>query len=219
MSASVQGTPVPSVFQFDSQQVRIFVDDQGKPWFCAKDVCAVLGYTNDSKAIKDHCRTKGVTKRYPLTKGGQQELTFIHEGNLYRLILKSHKPEAERFEVWVCDEVLPAIRKTGRYKSPANPMSDAALANIRLSNSGGQWLLTFGEDGRAYLEQIERYSIVIEPKYLFKLLDAAKEIQKFADYFGLESHYGPLRDQSCDLKSEGRACVDVRSPQVRRAVA
>lgn len=105
-------------FSFDSLAVRTFADDAGEPWFCAKDVCDVLGYTNSRKAIADHCRAKGVTNRDTLTEGGFQALSFINEGNLYRLIIKSRKPEAERFESWVCDEVLPTIRKTGQYVAP-----------------------------------------------------------------------------------------------------
>ncbi len=106
-------------FSFDSLPIRTFADDAGEPWFCAKDVCDVLEYTNNRKAISDHCRAKGVTNRDTLTEGGVQSLSFINEGNLYRLIIKSRKPEAERFEAWVCDDVLPAIRKTGHYVHPA----------------------------------------------------------------------------------------------------
>lgn len=104
-----------SVFSFQSTSVRTVADDRGEPWFSAKDVCDVLGYRNDSDAIKKHCREKGVAKRDTLTDGGMQSLTFINEGNLYRLIVKSRKPEAEAFEQWVMEEVLPAIRKTGSY--------------------------------------------------------------------------------------------------------
>jgi len=123
MALSTQGTSIPSpfIYHFDSQAVRTYLDEQGEPWFCAKDVCAVLGYVNDSDAIKKHCRTKGVAKRYLLTKGGYQALTFINEGNLYRLIIKSRLPAAERFEAWVCEEVLPAIRKTGQYTLVQSP--------------------------------------------------------------------------------------------------
>ncbi len=127
MSASAQGTSVPSVFQFDSQEVRIFVDDQGEPWFCATDVCAVLGYQNAPDAIAKHCRQKGIAKRDTFTKKGQQSLTFINEGNVHRLILKSHKPEAERVADWLCDEVLPAIRKTGRYEAQPSKHPNARL--------------------------------------------------------------------------------------------
>jgi prophage antirepressor-like protein len=105
-----------TVFKFESSAVRVVTDDKGDPWFCAKDVCTVLGYTNDSKAVKDHCKPWGITKRYLPTSSGPQELTFINEGNVYRLgIIRSYKPEAKRFEYWVYDEVLPSIRKTGSY--------------------------------------------------------------------------------------------------------
>lgn len=104
-----------SAFNFNSSAVRVITDSNQEHWFCGKDVCDILGYTNDSKALKDHCKEKGVTKRYSPTQGGKQELTFINEPNLYRLIIKSRKPEAEKFEAWVFEEVLPQIRKTGKY--------------------------------------------------------------------------------------------------------
>ncbi|WP_025126485.1 Bro-N domain-containing protein [Pseudomonas sp. PH1b] len=103
-------------FSFEAKEVRVYSDALGEPWFCAADVCLALGYANTSKAISDNCREKGVTSSYTLTSKGRQALTFINEGNLYRLIIKSRKEEAQRFESWVCDEVLPAIRKHGRYE-------------------------------------------------------------------------------------------------------
>lgn len=102
-------------FNFKASKVRVITDPNQEFWFCGKDVCDILGYANDSKALKDHCKSKGVTKRYSPTKSGNQELTFINEPNLYRLIIKSRKPEAEPFEAWVFEEVLPQIRKTGKY--------------------------------------------------------------------------------------------------------
>jgi prophage antirepressor-like protein len=104
-------------FQFQSLPLRVVADENGNPWFCGIDACGILGYANDSKAIKDHCKKDGVTNRYPIvdSMGRTQYPNFIHEGNLYRLIIKSNKPEAEPFESWVCDEVLPTIRKTGAY--------------------------------------------------------------------------------------------------------
>lgn len=114
-------------YLFDNRPVRVVLIN-GDPWFAVLDVCNVLGYANSSKALKDHCKEKGVTVRYSLTGGGNQQLKYINEGNLYRLIVKSRKPEAEPFESWVCDEVLPTIRKTGTYSSPqARP----ALINPR----------------------------------------------------------------------------------------
>ena len=95
--------------------VRTLKTTDGKVLFCGADVAKALGYSNSRKALADHCKEKGVTKRDTLTKGGIQELTYIDEGNVYRLITHSKLPNAERFEAWVFDEVLPEIRHTGSY--------------------------------------------------------------------------------------------------------
>jgi prophage antirepressor-like protein len=89
------------------------IEIDGKPYFPATKCAEILGYSNPRKAVNDHCR--GVTKRDSLTIGGSQEMNFIPEGDLYRLIVRSKLPSAERFEKWVFDEVLPSIRKTGAY--------------------------------------------------------------------------------------------------------
>ena len=96
-------------------EIRIIMED-GKPLFCGKDVAVALGYSNFRDALSRHC--KGVVKRDSLTKGGVQSISYIPEGDLYRLIAHSQLPDAERFESWVFDEVLPSIRKTGSYLSP-----------------------------------------------------------------------------------------------------
>ena len=102
-------------FEYKSTNIRTLKDEDGTPLFVAQDVCEILGYSNPARTVRDHCREKGIRKRYTLTSKGQQEVVCIDEGNLYRLIIKSNKPESEPFEAWVCDEVLPTIRKTGTY--------------------------------------------------------------------------------------------------------
>lgn len=94
-------------------QVRIQVDASNEPLFCLVDIAKALGYSNPAKAVIDHC--KGVTILETPTNGGIQKMKFGKEGELYRLILKSNVPMAEAFQSWVCDEVLPSIRKTGSY--------------------------------------------------------------------------------------------------------
>ena len=94
-------------------ELSILIID-GKEYFPAADCARVLGYANPHKAISDHCR--GVTKREVIDNLGRtQEKNFIPEGDLYRLIVRSNLPAAERFERWVFDDVLPAIRRTGSY--------------------------------------------------------------------------------------------------------
>ena len=96
----------------DGGEIRI-VEENGKVWFCGSDVATALGYSNTRKALTDHC--KGVTKRDTLTNGGVQSLSFIPEGDVYRLITHSKLPTAQKFESWVFDEVIPSIHKHGAY--------------------------------------------------------------------------------------------------------
>ena len=107
--------------------VRVLYED-GKPLFCGADACKALGYKNQHDALTRHC--KGVVKRYPLTSGGKQQMNFLPEGDLYRLITHSKLPSAEKFERWVFDEVLPSIRKNGMYG--ADPEE---LERLRRSNA------------------------------------------------------------------------------------
>ena len=106
-----------STFNFKDLPVRVISDPKGEFWFCANDVCDILGYSNPRDAISKHCKENGVAKRDTIdSMQRKQETTFINEPNLYRLIIKSRKPEAEPFEAWVFEEVLPQIRKTGKYQ-------------------------------------------------------------------------------------------------------
>ena len=89
------------------------IEENGKYLFCGTDVADALGYSNPRDALRRHC--KGVVKRDTLTDGGLQQISFLPEGDLYRLIVHSKLPSAERFEQWVFDEVLPTIRKHGAY--------------------------------------------------------------------------------------------------------
>lgn len=89
------------------------IEEGNKVLFCATDVARALGYSNQRDAVGRHC--KGVVKRDTLTSGGTQELSFIPEGDVYRLIIRSNLPSAEKFEHWVFDDVLPSIRKHGLY--------------------------------------------------------------------------------------------------------
>lgn len=110
-------------------EVRI-TEINGKPYFVATDVATALGYTNPRKAISDHCR--GVTKRDTPTSSGVQQMSYINEGDLYRLIMKSKLPSAEKFEKWVMEEVLPSIRKNGGYIAGQETLSDEELLSKAL---------------------------------------------------------------------------------------
>ena len=90
-----------------------FIEVEGKPYAVANDIAKALGYSDCPKAVRTHC--KGVAKMSIPTNGGIQEVRIIPEGDIYRLIIKSKLPQAEKFERWVFEEVLPSIRKDGGY--------------------------------------------------------------------------------------------------------
>ena len=132
------------LFDFEGSPVRV-VDIDGVPWFVGKDVAERLGYADPNHAMKRHC--KGVAKRHPLqTAGGMQEVRILSEPDVLRLIMGSKLPSAERFERWVFEEVLPAIRKTGRYVAPGfravdetGPLAAAAAANLTTRELNAWW--------------------------------------------------------------------------------
>lgn len=94
-------------------QVRIAMNESNEPLFCLSDVAKALGYSNPAKAVIDHC--KGVTVLETPTQSGVQPIKYGKESEVYRLTMKSKLPDAEKFQDWVCDEVLPSIRKHGGY--------------------------------------------------------------------------------------------------------
>jgi len=113
-------------------QVRI-IEEDGKPLFCAYDIAKALGYAKPRNAVLDHCRY--ALKRgapHPQSPNKQIELTFIPEGDVYRLIAHSKLPSAEQFEKWVFDEVLPFIRKNGGYIVGQNDMTPEELLSAAL---------------------------------------------------------------------------------------
>ena len=99
-----------------------------KPYFAGSDIAKSLGYKEPHKAISRHC--KGGIKHTVLTNGGNQELIFIPEGDVYRLIVKSKLPSAEKFESWVMDEVLPTLRKTGGYINNVDLLINTYFSDI-----------------------------------------------------------------------------------------
>ncbi len=101
-------------FNFNQNTVRTQAID-GKAWFCLKDACAALGLCS-GRDSKTRLNENGVGKTDVIDKmGRKQEITIINEPNLYRLIFRSNKPQAQAFADWVYEEVLPSIRKTGAY--------------------------------------------------------------------------------------------------------
>jgi anti-repressor protein len=113
-------------FEYSGRQVRVFVID-GEPWFALADVAAVLGYRdahNAARVLRDsERRTHSVS-----TNAGSRNITACSEPGLYRLIMRSKRPEAEPFQDWVVGEVLPALRKTGGYLVNPDQLDELEVA-------------------------------------------------------------------------------------------
>ncbi|AMW34293.1 BRO-N domain-containing protein [Haematospirillum jordaniae] len=126
-------------FVFEGCNVRTIVDENGEPWFVAKDVCDVLGYSNPRDAIAKHCKAATLINLSTVADrdgiSGNPNVTIIPERDVYRLIMRSRLPAAERFEEWVVGEVLPSIRMTGCYHIDAEPeRPDVSVANMDRSD-------------------------------------------------------------------------------------
>lgn len=114
------------LFQNDNfGTIRTVILD-GEPWFVAKDVCDILGTTNPTMAmdgLEPFERTK-------FNLGRQGEANIINESGFYTLVLRSRKPIAKPFRIWVTSEVLPAIRKTGKYIAPSKNKVESMLSDM-----------------------------------------------------------------------------------------
>ncbi|KRV85124.1 BRO-N domain-containing protein [Aeromonas veronii] len=122
MNITTANNPISEVFHFDGyKQIRtMYRPEDDTVLFCGKDVAEALGYKKSEKAISDHCKRAAMVNiaelgsSYPKT-GGNPNMNFIPESDVYRLIMKSRLKTAEKFEEWVCEEVLPSIRRSGMY--------------------------------------------------------------------------------------------------------
>ncbi len=137
-------------------QVRTALDGNGEPLFCLSDVCKILEL--QTGRVKDRLNQKGITLMNTLTEGGIQSMLYVNEQNLYKVIMRSDKPQAESFQDWVCGEVLPSIRKTGSYSvqkqlpqdyiSALRALADAEEEKLKLEaeNAKMKPLVEYAED-------------------------------------------------------------------------
>lgn len=117
-----------NLFSFENHSLHAEILN-GEPWFLAKDLCSLLGYTNPRKAVIDHIDAQDVTKRYTLARDGKQRsLAWVNESGMYALIFGSKLPSALRFKRWVTSEVLPALRRQGSYSVSPSPRRPPVVA-------------------------------------------------------------------------------------------
>lgn len=174
--------------------------------FCLADVAKSLGYSNPAKAVIDHC--KGVTVLETPTQSGVQPIKYGKEGEVYRLTMKSKLPNAEKFQDWVCNEVLPSIRKHGAY------MTDNVLEQA-ISNPDFMigLLQNLKEEQKKRIEAEAKIE-VDKPKVMFSeavttsktsilIGDLAKIIKQNGVEMGQNRMFSWLRDNGYLIKRKG----------------
>lgn len=181
----------------DFGEIGVLIE-KGKEWFPATECARLLGYSNPHDAVARHC--KGLVKREVLTDGGKQEINFIPEADLFRLIVKSKLPQAEKFEAWVFEEVLPTIRKHGIYAA------DTVIDRILSDPEYGIKLLTELKAEREKRKELEvenaknkqriselqpkasYYDLILQNKTLMTITQIAKDYGMSAKAFNKLLH-------------------------------
>lgn len=176
-------------------EVRTLEED-GKVLFCGSDVAKALGYGEPHKAISRHC--KDGMKRPILTKGGEQEMSFIPESDLYRLVFSSKLPTAEKFTEWVTAEVLPSIRKHGGYVngqgqlSPEELMAKALMVAQKTLAEREARLSALTVENQIMAPKADYFDQLVERNTLTNFREAAKQLgvppKKFVAFL-LEKKY------------------------------
>lgn len=157
-------------FDFKGASLRTLIDKAGEPWFIAKDVCDILGLENSRKATAELDSDEKNTVTISDGIAGNPNKTIISEPGLYRLVMKSRKPEAKEFQRWVTHEVLPQIRKTGGYiPTPESDSDEGIMARAVLVAQK-----TIKQKNQQIIEQQTRI-VELEPKARFADAVAASD--------------------------------------------
>lgn len=183
LTPASQGSSLTQVFEYDGGSVRV-AGSVESPLFVAADVCQALGIGDTSRAVErlDNDE-KGMSSIR--TPGGPQQMLCVTESGLYSLILGSRKPEAKAFKRWVTHEVLPAIRKTGRYAQDLSPAEQLlAQAKMLVDQERRQQIL------EARTENIEHRVATVE----------ARQAQGAPDFFSVLAYFN-LRQLRLDLQA------------------
>lgn len=198
------------------------VEIDGKPYFVASDVANALGYKNDRDAINRHCRW--VVKHdipHPQSKTKTLEVNVIPEGDIYRLVANSELEDAQKFESWIFDDVLPTMRKTGGYVN-----NEEAFINTYLPYADESTKLIFSQTLKTVREQnetIKKQKSEIEHKEnviigLVDDIDLATKRQRITQIvrFGADGNYQDRynllyqefeRKYHCNLKLRMKSCT------------
>ena len=190
-----------TIYKFKESPVRLLVDDKGEPWFIANDAGNILGLSDTRKSVNLLDEDERNTIPVIDSMGRPQDTFIISEPGLYKLILKSRKPQAKEFQRWVTHDVLPSIRKTGGYA--ANGLIAELEARIVKLERGGRHLLLqpIPEiSARARLNMIIRRFVAKQEElgYAYSYPDAWRELYYQHKYRYHEDLRSRARNRKCD---------------------
>ena len=189
--------------------VRVIMQD-GEPWFVAKDVATILGYADPSRAVVQHCKKSNkISQIGDSTESGNKppvNLSIIPDSDVFRLIMRSNLPSAERFQDWVCEEVLPSIRKTGVQGTTARVDWEGdrtilstlysgnqltlALDNVYRNACGGKSLLGLAESPKLIAPNKQQLLTVTDLGKLHKPPLSSHEMNKLLIATGMQNKIG-----------------------------
>ena len=200
-------------------KVRTLIEWEDKVLFCGTDVAQALGYSNTTDALKRHCRC--IVKRevpHPQSPEKNLETNFIPESDVYRLIFGSKLEDAEKFQNWIFDDVIPTIRKTGGYvnndelfietyfsqvEESTKAMLRATLATVREVNEKNRQLeQTVGVQSQQIAElqpKATYYDVVLQCEDLISITAIAKDYGKSARWMNNYLHEKGVQYRQGDI--------------------
>lgn len=161
-------------FDFQGSHVRVLVLD-GEPWFVGKDVAGVLGYARTADAVRSHCKAARPVGVGETPTPLDPQTVIIPERDVYRLVMRSKLPSAERFEEWVVAEVLPSVRRSGSYSievSIPRTLPEALRLAADLAEQNNHLRLVVQEQA----PKVQALARISEARGTLCLTDAAKHL-------------------------------------------
>ncbi len=185
---NTENETLPQIFNYEGNKVRMILDEQGEPWFIARDIAKILGH----KSTKDATRILDTDEKGSHifdTLGGPQKFSIVNESGLYSLAFLSRKNEAKKFKKWVTAEVLPAIRKTGSYKKEID-FNDTKLIHKLLVNYTDK-INNLEFQVEIDKPKVDFYDNFINSEGLYNLQNAARALNYYPNLFidSLKNHY------------------------------
>lgn len=205
----------PQIFSFEHNEVRTFLEND-IPYFVANDVAKTLGYKNPSDATNKHCK-KAVKTWGSDSLGRRQSFKVIPESDVYRLIIKSNLPSAEKFESWVMEEVLPQIRKHGMYATDELLNNPDLLIEVATKLKEERTLRLVAEQKVAEMQpKVNYHDIILANKSVTPISFIAKnygmsaiQMNKLLHDFGIQYRQGKAWLLYAKYQNEGYTHIEM----------